>query len=169
MKPESTGLANRHAAHPGTAVLRGTLAGAAATLPMTAVMIALGQLNKRQRHEPFPPRRVTAGLLNRSGIWKRSGKRRRSLLTQFGHFGFGAFSGAIYGVYTALQPSNRASEGIGYGLLIWAGSYAGWLPALRIVAPPWQVPASRTLQMITAHIVWGAGLSWCIDWQRKHA
>ncbi|NJN17436.1 MAG: DUF1440 domain-containing protein [Oscillochloris sp.] len=81
-------------------------------------------------------------------------------MTLAGHFGYGTLIGALGGAWVTAQGKPGPSQGIGYGLLIWALGYAGWLPAARIVEPPWREPLGRTLQLLTAHVVWGLGLAW---------
>ena len=46
-----------------------------------------------------------------------------------------------------------------YGLGVWAMSYLGWIPAVRILTPAHRHPLRRNLLMIAAHIVWGLTLS----------
>jgi putative membrane protein len=42
------------------------------------------------------------------------------------------------------------------GSLVWAGSYLGWLPALGLRQSATRDYPSRNIQMIAAHLVWGA-------------
>ena len=48
--------------------------------------------------------------------------------------------------------------GISYGLLIWAGSYQGWLPLVGLHKPATKITPKRNALMIGAHVVWGIGL-----------
>jgi hypothetical protein len=41
-------------------------------------------------------------------------------------------------------------------MLVWAASYAGWLPAVNTLPPPQRRPAGRNLLLILSHLVWGA-------------
>jgi putative membrane protein len=54
-------------------------------------------------------------------------------------------------------------KGIGFGLLVWAGSYLGLLPALGLLSPATQHAPQRNLLMIAAHLVWGAVLGAVTD------
>lgn len=126
----------------------GALAGLAATMAMTSAMQRLHPLlNDRSRY-PLPPREI----VERMGIAGNERHARTNAL--LAHFGFGAMTGAIFG----LLPRRRGS-GTLYGLGVWAVSYLGWIPAARILAPAWRHPAQRNLLMIAVHIVWGAALA----------
>jgi len=47
---------------------------------------------------------------------------------------------------------------VGYGLVVWAGSYLGLLPAVGLHRPATREPAGRNGMMIGAHVVFGAVL-----------
>ncbi|HMQ29394.1 MAG TPA: MBL fold metallo-hydrolase [Chloroflexaceae bacterium] len=141
-------------------VAAGALAGLAATGPMTAVMLALAVLRAGDGRDPFPPRQVMEGVAGRLGLWQRAGEAQRAALTLAGHFGYGAAMGTLYGARDREPIPAGPLGGAAYGLLVWAASYAGWLPALGIVQPPWREPRGRTLQLLASHLVWGATLGW---------
>lgn len=139
---------------------RGALAGLAATVPMTGVMLALGKLAQRQGQDPFPPREITAKVTRRPGVWQRADDSQRGMLTIAGHLGYGALTGALYGARIAESPEPSPLSGATYGLMVWALSYAGWLPALNILPSPKRTAPNRTLQLVASHLVWGASLGW---------
>lgn len=138
----------------------GAVAGAAATAPMTAVMLVLGKLAAREGRHPFPPRVITAEVTERAGLWQRADEQERDTMTMAGHFGYGAALGAAYGAPSVTRLLPGPLGGAAYGLLVWAASYAGWLPAAGIMRPAWRDARGRNLQMIAAHLVWGAALGW---------
>lgn len=108
--------------------------GLAATLPMTAVMIALHRLLPGEPDEPLPPRQITetaAGL---------------------GYLPFAGRSG--------MPP---AVEGALFGLAVWGGSDLGLMPATGLYRPATEEPAARNALMITSHLVWGAALGVVFD------
>lgn len=129
-------------------VVLGALAGLSATMAMTAAMRHMWpRLDGRQRY-PLPPREIVGRLTPPlDGRFSR-------LATVLAHFGFGALSGAGYGLLARYRPG-----GIAYGLAVWATSYLGWIPALNILKPATHHPFERNLLMIAAHMVWGATLS----------
>ncbi|MCB0086196.1 MAG: DUF1440 domain-containing protein [Caldilineaceae bacterium] len=141
-----------------TEFLQGAVAGAVATIPMTLVMEGVAPFLPPQEHFALPPHLVTAQTAARFGLRRRPGQRTRSVLTDFAHVGYGAAVGAPYAPLAARLPVPPLLSGVAYGLAVWAASYSGLLPALRIIAPPAQQPSSRNMQLILSHIVWGATL-----------
>lgn len=50
-----------------------------------------------------------------------------------------------------------------FGLIVWAGSYLGLLPAMGILAPATRHPVRRTALMIAVHLIWGSVTGWVTD------
>jgi len=159
--------------------LRGALAGLVATAPMTGVMLGLKQLLPPIERFPLPPRRITLHFAAAGHLLGRLPRPLDLLATLLLHFGFGATAGAVY-AWTAARvrlpwhgPHVRVAgrrvrllavaRGMAFGLLVWAVSYVGWLPALGIIAPAQDRPRRRNLLMITAHLVWGACAGLLVD------
>jgi uncharacterized membrane protein YagU involved in acid resistance len=71
------------------------------------------------------------------------------------HVGYGMLLGALF----ALAQPRRAStlRGAAFGVTVWAGNYAGVLPALGIMPPPRDRPG-RQSAIIAAHLVYGGVL-----------
>lgn len=128
--------------------LLGVLAGVAATMAMTATMRRLHAVLPDDERYPLPPREI----VDRS--MRSDNERNARFTTLLAHFGFGAFTGALF----ALLPPLRGF-GIVYGLGVWAASYLGWIPAAHILSPAYRHPLRRNLLMIAAHIIWGFTLS----------
>jgi uncharacterized membrane protein YagU involved in acid resistance len=139
-------------------LLSGLTAGLAATVPMTAVMIGMHQQLPRRQRYPLPPRRITMRVLEKAGVKRYVDEPARFGLTMLAHFGYGASVGGIFGLLAPRDTSRSIAAGIGYGLLVWAGSYLGLLPSLGLHRPATREPSERNLLMIAAHIVWGAAL-----------
>jgi uncharacterized membrane protein YagU involved in acid resistance len=57
--------------------------------------------------------------------------------------------------------------GISFGLLVWAISYLGLLPALGLYPSPRKDTGRRTAIMVLAHIVWGAMLGTTVKLLQK--
>jgi hypothetical protein len=143
---------------------QGVSAGALATMPMTAVMIAaqhLGLLGKA------PPAKITDEMLGRANVSARPSERR--LLTAVSHFGFGAAAGALYSLLRPGRPSlaRGAIEGMAFGTLVWGVSYAGWVPALSILPPPHRDRKDRQATMLFAHWVFGAAVGLFVAARRR--
>lgn len=141
------------------------LAGLIATAPMTLVM-TLGRrflLPPNEQHAALPPREITLQAAEKAGVdtLRDLNESERRAATLVAHYGFGTVAGALYAapLLAGRGPSPiPAATGAGWGLLVWAGSYLGWLPAANILPPATDQPARRTLLMIGAHLVWGAVL-----------
>ena len=64
--------------------------------------------------------------------------------------------GATYGSFSRFVPAPAPVKGIIFALLVWAGSYLGWLPAFDVSGSAPDQPLRRNVLMIGAHVVWGA-------------
>jgi uncharacterized membrane protein YagU involved in acid resistance len=158
----------------------GVLSGLAATIPMTALMEALHrQLPQRERY-PLPPREITQRLSRRAGVSHEMDEPQHQTLAIVSHFAYGAATGGLYAILADLlrpavqdtplpPPARGAAQGMAYGLLVWAASYLGLLPALGILAPATKHPPRRNALMIAAHLVWGATLGALVETLRGRA
>src|SRR4051812_18277015 len=155
--------------------LAGCLGGLAATVPMTIAMELMhGRLPRRERY-PLPPRIITQRLTRRAGVEHELDEDGHQALALASHFAYGATTGGVYGALsdwadrrfrtqTVPPPLRAAVQGTTYGLLVWAGSYLGLLPAAGILTPATRHPARRNALMIAAHVVWGATLGLVVQW-----
>ena len=143
---------------PEQALLKGSIAGFVATLPMTLFMLATQRfLPKRQQYR-LPPEMITSELAHRARVRHHFNKRMVLGATLVSHFGYGAAMGAAYGPLHKRVPLPTVAQGVLFGLVVWAGSYLGLLPLLGISASGDREPLRRNLMMIAAHIVWGASM-----------
>jgi hypothetical protein len=135
----------------------GSLAGLAATVPMTLAMEGMHRQLPRREQYKLPPRQITMRMAEFAGIEDDLDEPERKTATLLSHFGYGAATGAIYGaVGQRLLPG--PAGGVAFGLAVWAASYLGWLPAANILPPATRTPARRNALMIAAHLVWGLTL-----------
>lgn len=145
------------ATHPAlTTVLGGLAAGALATIPMSLAMEALHRRLPWRERYPLPPRQVTMRLARRLRLERHLGEPERTGVTLLAHFGYGAAGGAVYASLASWLPMPPIAGGTVFGVLVWLGSYLGWLPAMGILAPATRHPARRNALMIGAHLLWGA-------------
>ena len=144
-------------------VLRGAIGGVVATLFHTAVMFSLHPRLRRARRQPLPPTEITTVVADRVGVPVPRRRLALTAATAASHFGYGAAAGALYAPIAGRVQRRRTLVGIGYGLGVWAVSYLGWIPALRILPPATQQPPQRNLMMILAHVAWGAALAIAYD------
>lgn len=131
------------------------MAGAVATLPMSALMLLAQRLGLMGTQ---PPRRITDEALEAVDAHPPEAGRR--LLTALNHVGFGATAGApfalLHRVVTPAVP--RPVLGVVYGLGVWASAYLGWVPAAGLMPPAHRDRHGRPASMIAAHVVYGAVL-----------
>jgi hypothetical protein len=131
--------------------LRGAAAGALATGAMSALMLA-GARAGWLRHQP--PKRIARAFLPGHRHRPKPGE---GLLGTAAHFGFGAASGALFGLVVG-DRRPRVPAGVVYGLAIWAASYQGWVPRMQIMPPISHDRPRRQAVMAGAHVVYGAAL-----------
>ncbi len=137
-------------------LLIGTIAGAAATIPMTVVMETLHERLPGEPPRPLPPREITESLTAKAGVNEQIPEPEMEALTLASHFGYGAVCGAIFGLVAPRQMPAAIACGTLFGLGVWAGSYMGWLPAFDVRHDARHDPPARNGLMIAAHRVWGA-------------
>ena len=130
-------------------LLRGALAGAVATVPMSAVMLAL-----RKHMGEQPPDVITTEAAHAVGA--NPTENQADALASVAHIAFGAFGGAAYAVLPKWGPPSL--RGVLTGLAIWSSAYQGVVPALRIMPPASEDQPKRPGIMIGAHVVYGAAL-----------
>ena len=148
-------------------ILFGALAGIVATVPMTFLMIEWHKRLPLEEKYPLPPREIFDELTEKAGVDRHLSETQKTNLSLIGHFAYGATTGAVYVPLVSLVQTPNPVNGAVYSLGIWAASYLGWLPALRVLRSADEHPAQRNALMITAHIVWGAALGFAVGQMTK--
>jgi uncharacterized membrane protein YagU involved in acid resistance len=139
--------------------LAGAIAGLLATVPMTAVMIAGKRHLSLRSQTPLPPVQITQNALRAVRLDDEVSRAEEVALSGVNHFGFGAGTGALYGLLCSPRSVEHAvTSGCIYGLGVWSCSYLGWLPAVGLYRSAANDTPERNTLMIVAHLVWGAGL-----------
>lgn len=142
------------------ALTRGAAAGAVATAAMSALMLAAGRAGLMGRQPP-------EAIVRQAGALTAGEPRGRlaDALAAVAHLGFGAGTGVAYAL---LPPSGRpVLRGAAVGELVYAVSYAGWVPALGALPPADRDRPPRQVTMAAAHLVYGAVLGALDDrWRR---
>lgn len=138
------------------AALGGAAAGAIATVPMSAAMLIAREAGQMGR---YPPEIIADKALHTAGAQPSGTEKDATAL--FAHFAFGAAAGALFGLmyHRANASGTPLVAGIGYGLAVYATSYAGWIPAADIMPSPTHDRPGRQPSMATAHVVFGAALA----------
>ncbi len=139
-------------------ITAGTIAGFAATAPMSVVMAILQRVVPQRERETLPPRIITARLTAKIGLREHIDHQEQIALTLANHFGYGAAAGAVYALLERKVPMRSMLKGTAYGLLVWTTSYLGILPVLGLLRPATEQRAARNIVMISAHVVWGSVL-----------
>jgi uncharacterized membrane protein YagU involved in acid resistance len=103
------------------------------------------------------------GLAEEAGVKEQLNAPARTTVTLAAHFGYGAATGAIYAPMAIENRWPPLIGGVGFGLAVWAASYLGLLPAVRLLSPATEHPLRRNALMITAHAVWGATLGLLVN------
>jgi uncharacterized membrane protein YagU involved in acid resistance len=139
-------------------IVAGTLAGLTATAPMTASMIAMHKALPAHERYPLPPRKVTMRFAKKAGVKKHLAEPEKRAATLAAHFGYGAAMGGIFALLAPRTPGHPVPKGIAWGLIVWATSYLGLLPATGLHEPATRHSRERNLLMILAHVIWGGSL-----------
>jgi hypothetical protein len=135
-------------------IFAGVASGAGATATFSLALSVLSAIG-RGIGEP-PPRRIIRTLLGRMGV--RLDRRSANLVATLAHIGYGSAAGLPFRALPA-KHRRRLAIGLGYGALLWAVSYAGWVPALGALPLPHRDRKGRPSRMILAHLVYGATLT----------
>lgn len=143
--------------------LEGAAAGAVATLAMSSFM-AIAEM-AGVLGEP-PPVKLTRRLARRIGLPEPEGAELIAA-SALAHLGFGTLSGVIYAALPFRQRRAR-SAGAAFGAMVWAVSYAGWIPRLALMQPPSRDRPGRPTAMLAAHIVYGLTLATVLRRRAAH-
>lgn len=141
----------------------GAASGLAATVPMTWAMDIMHRYLPHHERHPLPPRQITERVAAEAVGWSELDDPEHFWLTLASHFGYGAAAGVLYAPLAKRLPVPPILGGTAYGLIVWAGSYFGLLPALGILPSATKHPVRRTALMFAAHVVWGSALGSFID------
>src|SRR4051812_27462839 len=149
-----------------TLIGAGLLAGAAATLCMSAAMILSKKLGIQGEH---PPKKIVAAALEAAGDDQAEEPKVRRLAS-VAHMGFGIGTGAAFAATRNHLPLKNLPvvQGVLYALVIWAVSYRGWVPALNIMPHAEQDRPGRVRTMVTAHAIYGSVLGALLDAFQKY-
>jgi hypothetical protein len=132
----------------------GGVAGLLATLVMSAFMEWARRSGWLRKH---PPQEITERALQQVG--EPVSEPVKDTATTAAHLAFGAGAGVAYGLLPAPRGRRlRMVAGVVYGLGIWAVSYAGWAPALRLMPSPTEDRTESQAAIMASHVVYGAVL-----------
>jgi hypothetical protein len=135
-------------------LLRGAAAGTLATLPMSAVMLGAGRLGRMGEQ---PPEAITKEAVEDLTCHEPHGAT-SDVLASLAHLGFGAVSGAVFGLLPRPERVPAPLAGVAFALPVWAASYRGWVPRFGAMPHADHDRKDRVVTMIGAHVVFGAVL-----------
>jgi len=144
----------------------GALAGAVATLAMSAVLLAGRRAGLFAAH---PPEVVIKRATGRDGPLPTLYREEQELAWPLGHLHFGSAVGALYGL---LRPSlPRAVRTTAGGAVLGGGlfllNYGALAPALGLLPPIPRDDTGRQATNALAHLVYGATLARLLErWDR---
>lgn len=71
------------------------------------------------------------------------------------HWGFGALTGAAYGVLVEYYPAANAKDGAGFGMALSSLTHGTVLPAMGLAAEPEEQTARERTSEMASHVVYG--------------
>jgi putative membrane protein len=131
------------------------LAAFIGTAAMTVAMLLMHRALPRYQQKPLPPYHISMHVAERVGLRKRMDEDQRFATTMLLHFGYGTIVGSLYAPFQRIVSGASIFKGMLFGVIVWGGSYLGWLPATGLLSSAKHHAASRNALMIAAHLVWG--------------
>jgi hypothetical protein len=148
------------------AVCRGLLAGVAGTAAMTAWQALAAKLQasggggaepvaiNRDPWEDAPAPARVAKLIGEGVFHLEVPAEKIDFLTNAMHWGTGTGWGAVYGLLATRRGRSTLGDGLIFGTVVWASSYAQLVP-LGIYEPPWKYPPQVIALDVSYHLVYG--------------
>ncbi len=159
------GLGPRVAAKRGmwSKLLRGLVGGLVGTVPHSAVLLIARRAGWLGR---IPPRAITDEVVESFGADPGEGS--RVLLSIANHVGFGAGTGALFGLVTPrMSRPAGVLAGMAYGVVVWLASYHGWVPAIGALPKIHRDRKDRQITLLVAHLAFGAALGAIAAWPQS--
>lgn len=140
----------------------GTVAGAAATVVLTALRKTLARAGIVGETAP----EQVVKRLDELGLLDGWSPQARRALAVAAHVAYGCAIGASFGALRKEtgDRGEEASMGAALGLLGWAANWAGVLPITGVHSPPWRQHTPKVLLPVLDHAVFGA--AWGLVYRR---
>ena len=122
---------------------------------------------EQQQHAPENPTVAVAETVSREVLDRPLRQSEKQPAGTAVHYAFGMTMGALYGVLTELAPATRSGFGLAYATAVWLIADEILVPSLKLSAPPTEYPASKHLEGLGAHLVYGAtteGIRRALQW-----
>jgi len=106
----------------------------------------------------MPPEKIAAHGLDKLGLGGHPAL--QDVVASVLHLSFGAAAGAAFAGadYRFSPPVPAPLKGLLFGAAVWGIGYAGWVPAVGIMAMPDRDRRGRPESMLGAHLVYGMAL-----------
>jgi putative membrane protein len=114
-----------------------------------------GKNSASERSGGEPATVVTAEKLSESLTDKPLPEDHKKAADPIVHYAFGALLGGLYGGLVRKTPLITLGAGTLYGAAVWLLADEIAVPALGLAGPPQKYPASKHLQALGAHLVYG--------------
>ena len=148
---------NQRRGRAGIRLPEAVVIGVLSTAVMTVAMQWLYTSLPREEQYPLQPEEIAA-VVEAKVFGRFLDEPQHMALTLASHFGYGTTLGAVYSLLAERLPFKPPLSGVLYGVVVWAGSYLGWLPAFHVLRPATEFTPSRRSLLIISHLVWGACL-----------
>lgn len=137
-------------------VFRAALAGLLAILPTTLLLEKVQQrfLPAHERYPVPPAGEIANALVDKVGLGR--SKNHTPAFTDVSQLGYGTATGTIYATIEPRLLVPAWLSGMFYGLLVWAGSSRGLLPAFGLLPPVAPQSRRQSFLMMFTHLIWGA-------------
>lgn len=139
-------------------ISKSSIAGLAATVPMTIFMSSFFKKLPETEKSPLPPRKIAMKIAEEADVKDKLSEKQKYALTMTGHYSYGAFASSLFFPLLKKISVPKYVGGICYGLGIWAAGYLGWLPLTGLHKSATKMSLRRNALMISAHVVWGLSL-----------
>lgn len=136
---------------PDRSLLKGLIAGLVGGLVATAAKSVAEKIYPPRTHgEPEPPAVLAEKVAGHS-----LAETPKAIAAETIHWGFGAVTGAAYGVLAEFYPAATAKEGATFGLTLASLTHGSALPAMGLSAEPQQQTTREHTSEVATHIIYG--------------
>ena len=149
-----------------TDIIKGLLAGVAGGLlasflmeqfqaAWSAAAQATSSAKKRGGRKPDPATVKVANAIAEKVTGRKVPPDYKPIAGEAVHYGMGAASAAIYGVFAEVAPIVTVGDGVGFGTGLWLLADEVAVPAAGLSKPPQQIPLTTHVYALASHLVYG--------------
>lgn len=145
--------------NPTDAAIRGALGGVVGGLAMYGMkqMVAPKVIPEDMRREGFAPKKAVEWAEEQAGRPDALTENQEMKAAMAAHLGYSAGFGAFYGLVRQKADGVPAPlAGALFGLVVWAVSFEGLMPALGMMPATTDLPMKKWPPDIMGHVIYGA-------------